>query len=116
MRQYKLEISRQAFLEALVHGNLHKEDALKLTNLVEKIFESRPSPFTEFIGKRSVIIPEGSHYIYPRVLKDPKNVNNCIEYLLFVGRGWEKKSRALLNLFIQVTEEYVTVGFFVLQR
>ncbi|RPA87280.1 hypothetical protein BJ508DRAFT_97930 [Ascobolus immersus RN42] len=70
-----------------------------------QIFESRPPPFTEFIGKRSVIIPEGSHYIYPRVLKDPKNINNCIEYLLFVGRGWEKRSRALLNLFIQVTEE-----------
>jgi len=105
MRHYKIEISRQAFLEALVHGNLHKEEALKLTNLVEKIFESRPPPFTEFIGKRSVIIPEGSHYIYPRVLKDPKNINNCIEYLLFVGRGWEKRSRALLNLFIQVTEE-----------
>ncbi|KAI9790783.1 MAG: Insulinase (Peptidase M16) [Candelina submexicana] len=96
---------KQVHIEALVHGNLYKEDALKLADLVENTLKPRPLPEAQWSIQRSLIFPEGSDYIYPRTLKDPANVNHCIEYLLSVGDGMDRALRAKLLLFSQMTEE-----------
>ncbi|KAH8697779.1 a-pheromone processing metallopeptidase Ste23 [Talaromyces proteolyticus] len=99
------QLLQQNHIEVLAHGNLYKEDALKMTNIVENIVRSRSLPQSQWHVRRNIIFPPGSNYIYERQLKDPQNVNNCIEYYLFVGSIIDNALRAKLLLFAQMTEE-----------
>ncbi|KAA8642913.1 hypothetical protein EYZ11_009044 [Aspergillus tanneri] len=99
------QLLRQNHIEILAHGNLYKEDALRMTDSVESILQSRPLPQSQWHVRRNMVIPPGSNYIYERVLKDPENVNHCIEYYLFVGDITDQALRAKLLLFAQMTDE-----------
>ena len=92
-------------IEALVHGNLYKEDALRLTRLVETILKPRALPQSQWTIQRSLVLPPASNFVYPRTLKDSANVNHCIEYFLFVGDYADQALRAKLLLFSQTTDE-----------
>lgn len=99
------QILRQMHIETLTHGNLYKEDALRLTSLVESILKPRPLPQVQWPLSRSLIFPPGSNFVYKRPLKDPKNVNHCIEYLLYVGNKSDRPLRAKVALLDQMTHE-----------
>ncbi|KAK2749559.1 Insulinase (Peptidase M16) [Onygenales sp. PD_40] len=99
------QLLRQTHVEVLGHGNLYKEDLLKMTDLVESTIKARPLPQSQWHVRRNMIIPPGSNYIYEKTLKDPANVNNCIEYYLFVGSIAEPLLRAKSLLFGQLTSE-----------
>jgi insulysin len=96
---------RQMHLEILAHGNLHKEDVLLMTDLVERTLKPRPLLQVNWPVRRSLIFPPGGDYLYRRTLKDPKNVNHCIEYLLYVGDLADRVLRAKVLLFDQMTHE-----------
>ncbi|OAX85065.1 hypothetical protein ACJ72_00566 [Emergomyces africanus] len=99
------QLLRQVHIELLAHGNLYKEDVLKMANMVESAFPTRPLPQSQWIVRRNMIIPPGSNYIYEKTLKDPANVNHCIEYYLFVGNLMDTQLRAKSLLFGQLTSE-----------
>ncbi|KAI1982444.1 metalloprotease [Ophidiomyces ophidiicola] len=99
------QILRQNHVEVLAHGNIYKEDALQLTDLVESTFKARPLPRSQWHVRRNLIIPPGSNYIYEHTLKDPANVNHCIEYYLFVGDLTDPTLRAKIQLFAQMASE-----------
>ncbi|KAL1964359.1 hypothetical protein VTN77DRAFT_7044 [Rasamsonia byssochlamydoides] len=99
------QLLQQNHIEVLAHGNLYKEDALTMTDIIESTFRSRPLPQSQWHVRRNIIFPPGSNYIYERTLKDPENVNNCIEYYLFLGSITDTVLRAKLLLFAQMTEE-----------
>jgi insulysin len=96
---------RQMHIETLVHGNLYKEDALHLTNLVENTLKPRPLSQAHLPVRRNLIFPPGSNYLYRRTLKDPKNVNHCIEYSLHVGDRADRVLRNKALLIDQMTHE-----------
>ncbi|KAF9882582.1 Insulinase (Peptidase M16) [Aspergillus nanangensis] len=99
------QLLRQNHIEVLAHGNLYREDALHMTELVKSILQSRTLPQSQWHVRRNMIIPPGSNYTYERTLKDPANVNHCIEYYLFIGDITDDKLRSRLLLFAQMTEE-----------
>ena len=99
------QLLRQTHIEVMAHGNLYKEDALKLTDLVESTLKSRPLPQSQWHVRRNVIMPPGSNYIYEHTLQDPANVNHCIEYYLHVGNQTDRLVRAKSLLFGQMTSE-----------
>ncbi|KZF20164.1 LuxS/MPP-like metallohydrolase [Xylona heveae TC161] len=105
IRTFFPNLLRQVHVEALVHGNLYRDDALKLTDLVEATLKPRPLPQSQWHVRRSLLLPQGCNYIYPRALKDPANINNCIEYLLFIGENPDRALRAKLLLLAQLAEE-----------
>ena len=96
---------RQTHVETLVHGNMYKEDALRITQLVETTLNARPLPEAQWHVRRSLLLPENSNYVYTRPLKDPKNVNNVIEYFVAVGDITDRLLRAKVQLFSQMTNE-----------
>jgi insulysin len=96
---------RQMHIETLVHGNLYKEDALHLTNLVENTLKPRPLSQAHLPVRRNLIFPPSSNYLYRRTLKDPKNVNHCIEYSLHVGDRADRVLRNKALLIDQMTHE-----------
>lgn len=99
------QLLRQVHLEILCHGNIYKEDALRITDLVESTLKPRALPVTQWQIARSLILSPGSDYTFQRKLGDPANVNHCIEYYLFVGDVVDRVLRAKLLLLGQMTEE-----------
>ncbi|KAF2455474.1 a-pheromone processing metallopeptidase Ste23 [Lineolata rhizophorae] len=95
----------QFHVEVLVHGNVYKEDALALGREIEAILRPRTLPASQWPTRRALLYPEGSNFVYKRSLKDPANVNNCIEYCLLVGSNQDRPLRAKIMLLAQMTEE-----------
>lgn len=95
----------QTHLETMAHGNLYKEDALKLTDVVESTLKPRALPQSQWHVRRNMLIPPGSNFVYERTLKDPENVNHCIEYYLHLGSLTDDILRAKCLLFGQMTSE-----------
>ena len=95
----------QMHIVAFCHGNIYKEDALKMSDLVVSTFQHRALPPMEWQVKRNMLIPSGSDYTYRRHLGDPANVNNCIEYYLAVGPVNDRSLQAKVLLLAQLTDE-----------
>ncbi|KAL8988706.1 MAG: hypothetical protein Q9177_002260 [Variospora cf. flavescens] len=102
------QLLRQMHIEFLAHGNIHKEDAIRMTDLVESTLRPRTLPKSLWQIRRNLLLPPGSDFTYRRTLGDPANVNNCIEYYLYVGSLADHPLRAKLLLLGQMTEE---IGF-----
>lgn len=99
------QLLRQVHLEVLCHGNIYKEDALRITDLVESTLKPRALPLAQCQTARNLILSPGSDYTFQRKLGDPANVNHCIEYFIFVGDVVDRVLRAKLLLLGQMTEE-----------
>lgn len=99
------QLLRQTHVEVLCHGNVYKEDALRITDLIESTLKPRVLPQTQWQMPRNLILPPGSDYTYQRTLGDPANVNHCIEYYVFVGDAANRVLKSKLLLFGQMTEE-----------
>ncbi|KAF1981764.1 a-pheromone processing metallopeptidase Ste23 [Aulographum hederae CBS 113979] len=95
----------QMHIELLAHGNFHKEDALRFIDLIESTLKPRRLPPALWPIRRTLVFPPGCNYLYERTLKDPANVNHCIEYLLYIGLNTDRGLRAKLLLFAQMCEE-----------
>ncbi|KAI2864641.1 hypothetical protein CBS12448_2857 [Aspergillus niger] len=101
---YYPHLLRQMHIEILVHGNLNKEDALNLTGLVESTLRPRRLPESQWLSRRTIALPSGANYLYERELRNPDNVNNCLEYTISVGSVSDRSQRAKLLLFSQIAE------------
>ncbi|KAK3340911.1 Metalloenzyme, LuxS/M16 peptidase-like protein [Neurospora tetraspora] len=105
VRQFRKELLAQLHMEVYIHGNLYKEDALKLTDMVESTLKPRVLPRSQWPILRSLVFPPGSNYVWKKTLKDPANVNNCIEYFLYVGDKNDSLIRAKTLLLAQILQE-----------
>ena len=99
------QVLHQMYIELLAHGNIYKEDALRMTQLVESMLKPRSFHHSQWQVRRNIIFPEGCDYTYRRLLADPANVNHCIEYYVFVGSVTDRTLRAKLILLAQMTDE-----------
>lgn len=95
----------QVYIDLLAHGNIYKEDALRMTRLVESTLKPRSLPESQWQVRRNLLLPPGSDWTYRHKLGDPGNVNHCIEYYLFVGAHSDRVLRAKLLLLAQLTDE-----------
>jgi insulysin len=105
VQQFFPQVLAQCQIEVLAHGNLYKEEALKITDLVERTIKPTKLPASQLPIRRNLILPAGSNFIYEKQLKDPANVNHCIEYSLFAGHRYDTDIRAKLQLLGQMTDE-----------
>ena len=88
-----------------VNGNFCKEDALKLTDMIELTLKACHLPSAQWPILRSLIFPPGSNYVYDKTLKDPDNINNCLGYWLYFGDRDNLPLRAKALLFGQIAHE-----------
>lgn len=105
VRAFAPQILQQAHIEILAHGNLYKEEAKKVANLVESTLKPRALPASQWQLRRNMIVPPGSNFVYKHTLGDPANVNHAIEYYLDVGHVMDLPLRSKLQLFAQITDE-----------
>lgn len=78
---------------------------MKYVDLVESIIKPVPLPSSQHLIRRSILPPPKTNIVWTRDLKDPKNVNSAIEYVLHVGEQRDRKLRMLLSVFAQLTDE-----------
>lgn len=102
------QLLRQMHIEILCYGNIYKEDALRISSLVENTLKPRALPEAQWQVRRNLLYPPGTDYTYSRPLGDPANVNHCIEYYLSIGSPTDRTLKAKLLLLAQLTDE---VGF-----
>lgn len=99
------QLIEQTHIEVVTHGNLYKKDALRMTDLIDKTLKARPLPRSQWYLRRGLTLPPGSNYTYCHTLKDPANVNHCVEYYLHLGLSSDDILRSKALLFAQLTEE-----------
>jgi len=105
VRSFVPQLLQQTHIEILAHGNLHKEEAKKVANLIELTLKPRALPQSQWLLRRNVLLPPGSNFVYKHKLADPANVNHAIEYYLHVGNVMDFPLRGRLQLFAQMTDE-----------
>lgn len=78
------EMLARLHVEGLVHGNMDRGQALKLSEIVEEGLgaATRPLVPSELTAMRSLLLPEGCQAVYQRDVPDPSNLNSGIEYFI----------------------------------
>ncbi|KAL1865031.1 metalloprotease [Diaporthe australafricana] len=104
-RAFQKNLLSQMHMEVLVHGNLCKEDALRLTDMLEQSLKTRALPSSHWPIRRSLLLPPGSNYVYRKTLGDSANVNHCIEYWLYIGQKHECSAWTKIHLLKQILHE-----------
>ncbi|XWW97607.1 hypothetical protein V2A60_005592 [Cordyceps javanica] len=105
VRSFQKQMLAQMYIEVYVHGNMYKGDAIKVTDLLASSFRSRILPPNQWPIIRSLIIPPGSNMVYRKTLKDPANVNHCIETIFYFGDRGDRRTRARALLIDQMIHE-----------
>lgn len=105
VRLFQKQMLGQLHIEVYVHGNMYREDALKVTDMVESILKPRILPRAQWPILRSLILPPGSNYVFNKTLKDPANVNHCIETWFYAGDKGDRGVRAKTLLIDQMIHE-----------
>jgi len=105
VRTFHRELLSQFHLEIYVHGNLYKEDGLKLTDMIVSTLKPRVLPRTQWPILRSFVYPPGSNYVFTSTLQDPANVNHAMELYLYVGSRADRQLRARTFMLDQLTHE-----------
>ncbi|CVL08127.1 related to insulysin precursor (metalloendopeptidase) [Fusarium mangiferae] len=105
VRLFRKQMLGQVFIEVHVHGNLYKEDALKATNMVESILKPRGLPKAQWPILRSLVLTNGFNYVFRKTLKDPINVNHCVETWFYVGSREDRDIRTKTLLLDQMLHE-----------
>ncbi|KAI0815411.1 peptidase M16 inactive domain-containing protein [Xylaria sp. FL0064] len=105
VRFFLKQVMSQLHIEAYTHGNVYKEDSLKLTDMIKSILKPRVLPKEEWPIMRSLAFPSGSNYLYKKTLKDPANVNHCLGYYLHIGDKGDRLIRAKTQLLDQILYE-----------
>ncbi|RBR05200.1 uncharacterized protein FIESC28_11410 [Fusarium coffeatum] len=75
----------QMFIEVYVYGNTYKKDAPSITNMIESILKPRALPRDQWPVMKSLLLTEGSNYVFRKTLKDEANVNHCVETWFYAG-------------------------------
>ncbi|KAH7329236.1 Metalloenzyme, LuxS/M16 peptidase-like protein [Stachybotrys elegans] len=105
VRLFQKQALAQLHIEVYAHGNMYKSDALKVTDMVESILKPRALPRAQLPIIRSLVLPSGSNLVYHKTLKDPENVNHCVETWYYVGDKGDRQVRAKTLLFDQMVHE-----------
>lgn len=105
VRSFVPQMLGQLHIEVLVHGDLSREDALRSAHMIEAALKPKPFPPSQWEPSRRFEFPPGADFLYRRVLRDPSNVNQCLEYTIQVGDSQDSSLQARLLLFSQVVQE-----------
>ncbi|KAJ6446345.1 a-pheromone processing metallopeptidase Ste23 [Purpureocillium lavendulum] len=105
VRLFHKQMLAQLYIEVYAHGNMYKGEALKVTDMVESILKPRILPRSQWPIIRSLVLPPGSNYVFNKTLKDPANVNHCVETFFFVADRSDQVARAKTLLIDQMVHE-----------
>lgn len=105
IRSFYPQILSQMHIEFLAHGNLYKEDVLRIADLIDATLKPKPFPPSQWDTMRTLDFPPGSDYRFEHKLANVENVNHCIDYVIHLGDAQERPLRAKLLLLAHMLQE-----------
>lgn len=105
VKEWSHQALRQTNIEMLVHGNVTRDEAFDIAQIIEKSSKSLALSRNHCHNPRDLVLPQGSKHVYELSHADPENVNNCIDFYIPVGPIADRALSAKLSLFAQITDE-----------
>ncbi len=105
VQRFLPELLGRLHIEMLAHGNLQREDALKIKDMTESILKPKPLSPAELVSQRSLILPPATTLSWSKEVANKDNVNSSVEYFCQVGDSMDLQTRARLSLFAQIANE-----------
>ncbi|KAJ3207690.1 Insulinase (Peptidase M16) [Clydaea vesicula] len=100
------EMYNNSHIEGFVHGNIDKEESIKLVEILTSALGFRPLPsLIRFSTSRSHILPQGSNTIFKECAGNPENLNSSIEYYIEIGDYDDVTLKAKSSLFSTIMTE-----------
>ena len=99
------DLFSRAYFECLIHGNLDREGALKVVDVLEEKLAPKKLYDFERLGSRSVWLPQGSSHILEEAVFDKENDNSAIEVYYQTCHYDDLKQRCLTQLLDQCLKE-----------
>ncbi|CAG8443312.1 16769_t:CDS:10 [Funneliformis mosseae] len=105
IKTFYSELLNKLYIESLIHGNIFKDDAIKIIERVEEILQPKALIPSQLIGHRNVIIPQGKRFIYQRSVINLEEYNSAIYYYIQIGDLMDKELRAKSSILAQIANE-----------
>ncbi|KAG1761690.1 Metalloenzyme, LuxS/M16 peptidase-like protein [Suillus occidentalis] len=91
-------------IEILVTGNMHKDEAIGLSEMAENVLNASPISADE-TAQRALILPEGSNFIWKSHIPNPNDSNSSLTYYLQFGSSTDARLRTTTLLLIHIMSE-----------
>ncbi|KAI0672916.1 insulin-degrading enzyme [Trametes maxima] len=91
-------------IQMLVIGNMYKDEAARLAEMIEDILQASPIPATEVV-ERSLVLPTGSNYIWNTPVPNKNEPNSSLTYYMHVGPSTEPHIRVTNALLAHILSE-----------
>ncbi|KAF8965197.1 Metalloenzyme, LuxS/M16 peptidase-like protein [Flammula alnicola] len=88
----------------LAAGNMYKDEAIKIAEMVENGLGQSPLSPTE-LNERSLLLPEGSNYVWSCPIPNPNQANSSLTYFTYYGPIADQKLRVASALLTQLMSE-----------
>ncbi|GAA6006563.1 hypothetical protein JCM11491_005007 [Sporobolomyces phaffii] len=104
VKRHRLVLLKQLELDALVHGNFARTDAIELVKLAETKLSMTVPSSNEKDYHRSLVLPAGSNLVYRPQVPSEENVNSAASVYYQVGPTTDHELMARLSLFAQIAK------------
>lgn len=95
----------QLYIEILIHGNILKDNAIKISQKIEEILQPKALLPSQSIRSRSIMIPKGKKFTYQRDVFDSDNVNSAVEYYIQICDFKNRELRIRSNIMSKLAHE-----------
>ncbi|OCH92098.1 insulin-degrading enzyme [Obba rivulosa] len=91
-------------MRILAVGNLRSDEAIQLAEMVENILQAQPISPSEVV-ERCLIPPDASNYVWPTLVRNPKEPNSSLTYYVHMGSFLKPQLRVTSALLAQILAE-----------
>ncbi|KAG8937301.1 Insulinase (Peptidase M16) [Tulasnella sp. 418] len=99
------QLLSRVHIQALVHGNMQKDEAFNVIKTAEDILKARSLTPTELISDRALLLPEACNFVYEKDVPNKNDVNSALTYYFDIGDIIDARTRAILSLFAHICHE-----------
>lgn len=104
LREHIQNMLCQMHVRILVHGNIYKEEAIKIAELAESgLKPCSLSPGS--LDDLSLILPPSSNHTWSLDSPNPDQPNSAISYYMYLGSGLDPRRRVVSSLLAQILSE-----------
>ncbi|GAA6064646.1 hypothetical protein JCM10212_004488 [Sporobolomyces blumeae] len=104
LRAHMKRVLERLHIEALVHGNMLKDEAIALNRSIEDILKPQALTAEELKSHQALVVPQGKH-LARRFGGNPDNTNSAVEQFTYIGDLYDDSLRAKLSLFGHIVSE-----------
>ncbi|KAF9482803.1 insulin-degrading enzyme [Pholiota conissans] len=104
VQEHRKSLLSQVSVRILAAGNLYKDEAIKIAEIVEDGLGQSPFSAAK-LNDHGLILPEGSNFIYSAPIPNPNQANSALTYFTYFGPITDQKLRTSSALLTQILSE-----------